>query len=64
MPSSAAGWCDGYFVDIQTGTAYAYENTQAGWRGVVHIDGKNYRILEIEQLDGDVYKCKFLQVFI
>jgi hypothetical protein len=62
--TSAALLCDGYTVDVQIGTAYTYENTHAGWRGVVHIDGKNYRILEIEQLDGDVYKCKFLQVFI
>jgi hypothetical protein len=34
------------------------------WRTAVHIDGKNYRVLELEQLDGNIYKGRFQEVYL
>lgn len=33
------------------------------WRSMIHIDGANYRLLELEQLEGNIYKGRFLQIF-
>ena len=33
------------------------------WRSAFHIMGVNYRLLELEQLEGNIYKGRFLQIF-
>ena len=33
------------------------------WRSVIHIMGTNYKCLELEQLEGNIYKGRFLQIF-
>ena len=34
------------------------------WRTAVHINGKNYRVLELEQLEGNIYKGRFQEVYL
>jgi hypothetical protein len=33
------------------------------WRVTYHLMGVNYRLLELEQLEGNIYKGRFIQIF-
>jgi len=40
----------------------AYMTDDKDWREAFHIQGYNYRLLELEQLEGNIYRGKFKQI--